>query len=115
VHQYGSRWFGLPGLSVPLLLTFGWFIAGVWLVRRGRRPGRAVLGSFLVTEALFYLVHNLSGAFLKDLPAANPVLLVASVLGYLSAAVAVAYLVALARGRGPGPTWPSLDRPVGRT
>jgi hypothetical protein len=99
VHHYGHRWESLPRLSIPLVLTAAWFAAGVVGVRRGSRRGRLVLGSFLVTEALFYLVHNVSGAFMADLPASDVVLLIASVLGYLSGVTAVVYLVALARTR----------------
>jgi hypothetical protein len=45
-----------------------------------------------VVEALFYLVHNASGAAGRDLPAGDAVLLVASLLGYLNALAAVLFL-----------------------
>jgi hypothetical protein len=53
----------------------------------------------LVVEAVFYLVHNLSGAAGRDLPADDPVLLGASILGYVNAAAAVVFLIWLRRPR----------------
>ena len=99
VHHYGHRWESLPGLSVPLILTGVWFGAAVVAVCRGSRGGRVLLGTFLAVEAAFYLVHNASGAFGADLPGSDPILLIASILGYLSAATAILYLLILARSR----------------
>jgi hypothetical protein len=53
----------------------------------------------LVVEAVFYLVHNLSGAAGRDLPADDPVLLGASILGYVNALAAVVFLIWLRRQR----------------
>jgi hypothetical protein len=50
------------------------------------------MASFLVVEALFYLVHNVSGAAGRDLPAGDIVLLVASLPGYLNPLAAVLVL-----------------------
>ena len=72
-------------LSVPLILTGVWFAIAMVATVRGRRGGRTALASFLVTEVAFYAVHNASGAFGADLPLENPVLLIASALGYASA------------------------------
>jgi uncharacterized membrane protein len=93
LHQYGSRWDALAGLSIPLILTGIWFAIAVTATVRGRRGGRVALVAFLCVEVAFYLVHNASGAFAADLPMSNPVLLIASLLGYASTATAVVYLI----------------------
>lgn len=98
-HFYGRHGHAPGGLTVPLVLTFVWFSLGTVLLVARRRGGLPVLASFLVVEALFYLVHNLSGAAGRDLPAHDTVLLVASVLGYLNALASVAFLVWLRRVR----------------
>ena len=64
------------------------------------------MAPFLVVEALFYLVHNLTGAAGRDLPTNDPVLFVASLLGYLNAVAAILFLGWLLRVRRrtqPGP------------
>ncbi len=96
VHQYGLRWIGLPRLSMLLIITLAWFAAAIVLFTRNRRGGTALLASFLTTEALFYVVHNFTGAFGRDLPETNPVVLIASMLGYLNLAAAIAALAVLA-------------------
>lgn len=98
-HFYGRFGRAPAGLTVPLVLTFVWFVVGTALLVTRRRGGVPVLSSFLVTEALFYLVHNLSGAAGRDLPAHDAVLLVASVLGYINALGAIAFLIWLRRER----------------
>ena len=99
VHQYGRRWDAMAGLSIPLILTGVWFAVAMVATVRGRWGGRTALASFLVTEVAFYAVHNAGGAFGADLPLDNPVLLVASALGYGSTAAALVYLVLMARTR----------------
>ena len=99
VHQYGRRWNALTGLSIPLILTGIWFVVAIVATIRGRRYGRTILAAFLVTEVTFYVVHNATGAFGADLPSNNPVLLIASLLGYASAATAVVYLVLMIPAR----------------
>lgn len=101
VHQYGEHWHDLAGLSIPLILTGVWFAVAVTGTVRGWRHARPALAAFLVTEVAFYLVHNATGAFGADLPLSNPVLLVASLLGYASTATAVLYLIVMARARRP--------------
>ena len=96
IHQYGSAWVGLPRLSGVLVVTLVWFLVGVMRYARRQRGGTALLASFLAIEALFYLLHNLTGAFGHDLPMTNPIVLIASVLGYLNLAAAVAALAAFA-------------------
>ncbi len=98
VHQYGWHWVTLPGLSLALLATGVWFIVAVRSYAAGRPRGRLLLVGFLIVEAAFYLVHNVSGAFLGDLPLSNPVVLIASILGYLNLLLALLYLWLL-RGR----------------
>ncbi len=105
LHFYGR--FGKPpgGLTVPLLLTFVWFLVGTVLLVTRRRGGVPVMAAFLVVEALFYLVHNLTGAAGRDLPSNDPVLLIASLLGYLNALAAIMFLGWLSirsRSRGQG-------------
>lgn len=99
VHQYGDRWLALAGLSIPLLLTGLWFAVAVAGAVRGWRRARPALAAFLVTEVAFYIVHNVTGAFAADMPLSNPVVLIASLLGYASTATAVVYLVLMARAR----------------
>jgi hypothetical protein len=72
-----------------------------------------LLASFLSAEALFYLLHNVSGAFGRDLPSANPVVLVASVLGYLNTAAAVVGLAVLATRSRPRRGTRSRDAAAG--
>ena len=111
VHQYGHRWDALPGLSIALILTGIWFGLAVVATVRGRPSGRVALTAFLVTEVAFYLLHNASGAFAADLPLRNPVVLIASLLGYASSATALVYLTWIARtrraSRTPSPLRPS--------
>ncbi len=95
IHQYGSAWVGLPRLSGVLIMTLVWFVVGVMRYARQQRGGTALLASFLAIEALFYVLHNLTGAFGHDLPVTNPVVLIANALGYLNLAASVAALAAL--------------------
>jgi hypothetical protein len=81
---------------VLLIITLAWFVAAIVLFTRRSRGGTTLLASFLTAEAMFYVLHNLSGAFGRDLPSANPIVLIASVLGYLNLAAAVAALAVLA-------------------
>src|SRR6478609_5625069 len=99
VHFYGRFGRSPGGLTVPLVLTFVWFVVATALVVTRRRGGVPVMASFLVVEALFYLVHNLSGAAGRDLPTNDVVLLVASLLGYVNALAALLFLVWLFRTR----------------
>lgn len=106
IHQYGSAWLGLPRLSGPLIVTFVWFVVGIMRYARRQRGGTVLLASFLAVEALFYLLHNMTGAFGRDLPMTNPIVLIANVLGYLNLAVAVVALAALAWRTHAGRTQP---------
>jgi hypothetical protein len=55
--------------------------------------------AFLIAEIGFYLVHNASGSFARDLKFSDPILFTASVLGYLSTLTAIAFGVYLLRHR----------------
>lgn len=92
LHFYGRVGTGPGGLTVPLLLTFAWFLLATFLLVTRRRGGVPVMASFLVVEALFYVVHNVSGAAGRDLLTGDVVLLVASLLGYLNAVAAALFL-----------------------
>ena len=92
LHFYGRFGITPGGLTVPLLLTFLWFLVATVLLVTRRRGGVPAMASFLVVEALFYLVHNVSGAAGRDLRAGDAVLLVASLLGYLNGFASVLFL-----------------------
>ncbi|HSN10865.1 MAG TPA: hypothetical protein VLS51_01995, partial [Propionibacteriaceae bacterium] len=92
LHFYGRFGVSPGGLTVPLVLTFLWFLVAAVLMVTRRRGGVPAMASFLVVEALFYLVHNVSGAAGRDLLGGDLVLFVASVLGYLNGLAAVLFL-----------------------
>jgi hypothetical protein len=96
-HFYGRQGVAPGGLWIPLVLTFLWFLTGTWLLVARRRGGAPVLAAFLVVEAAFYVAHNLSGAAGRDLPTGDPVLFVASTLGYVNLVGAVLFLIWLGR------------------
>lgn len=108
VHQYGHRWSGLPRLSLALVVTAAWLVLAMVQFAYRRPLGRVLLSSFLVTETAFYLVHDLSGAFMADLPGDNPIVLIASLLGYVNTIVAGCYLWAL---WGGGPRYADMTLP----
>jgi hypothetical protein len=97
LHFYGQFGKAPAGLTVPLLLTLVWFLLGTALLATRRRGGVSVMASFLVVEALFYLVHNLTGAAGRDLATSDSVLLVASLLGYASTIASILFLGWLVR------------------
>ena len=103
LHFYGQIGKAPGGLTVPLLLTFVWFMVGTVMIVTRRRRGVAVIASFLVIEALFYLVHYLSGAAGRDLATNDVVLLAASALGYMSAFASILFLGWLIRTRPLSP------------
>lgn len=95
LHQYGWGWTAFPRLTIFLILTLIWFLVGVRLYRRSQGRRKAVLGSFLLVEVLFYAVHDVSGAFLSDLYWDNLIVSIESLLGYLTTVVALWYLLRL--------------------
>ena len=100
IHFYGVYHAAPSPLGVALLAgTFALFLVGFSLTLRNSRGGWWLLLGFLALEFVFYLVHNLSGAFLQDLPLNDPLFLVVSLIGYLNTVAALIYLVVLIRGR----------------
>jgi hypothetical protein len=99
IHFYGIHHAAPSLLGLTLLgLTFAVFLAGFVLTLRHRRSGWWLLLGFLALEFAFYVVHDLSGAFLKDLPVSDPLFLAVSLIGYLNTVAALVYLIVLIRG-----------------
>lgn len=101
LHFYGSHGRTPRGLWVPLVVTGCWFATGAAMYTRRTRGGTAVLGSFLLVELLFYVVHNATGAAGRDLLSGDAVLTIASVLGYAATFAAAAFLVRMRRRARP--------------
>ncbi|HCI82985.1 MAG TPA: hypothetical protein DHW02_25215 [Ktedonobacter sp.] len=91
VHHVTPAPFG----TVLLALTLVFFLIGYWLTVAERPTGGWILLLFLITETAFYLLHNISGAFLKDLPINDPLFLTVSLIGYLNTIVPLLYLIAI--------------------
>jgi hypothetical protein len=81
------------------LVTFAWFAVAALLLYRRRRGGLASMVAFLVVLVGFYVLHNISGAFVVDLSLSDPILFIASVLGYLNTVAGIVFLVHLIRRR----------------
>lgn len=99
LHFYGQFGNSPGGLTIPLLLTFLWFVIATALLVTRRRGGIPVMASFLAVEAIFYLLHNITGAAFRDLLTGDIVLLIASLLGYINALASVLFLGWLFRTR----------------
>ncbi len=100
IHFYGIHRVGPSPIGVLLLaLTLMLFLAGYILTLQEKPAGWWLLVGFLLLEFSFYIVHNLSGAFLNDIPIGDPLFLVVSLIGYLNTIVALIYLIALIRAR----------------
>lgn len=100
IHFYGVHHVAPSPVGMLLLaLTFALFLAGYVYTLRGHRFGGLLLFGFLALEFGFYLLHNLSGAFLRDLPVNDPLFLVVSLIGYLNTIVALIYLILMIRDR----------------
>lgn len=96
IHFYGVYHVApAPSGVVLLALTLVFFLVGYWLTVAQLPGGGWVLLLFLITETGFYLLHNISGAFLKDLPINDPLFLVVSLIGYLNTIVPLLYLIAI--------------------
>jgi hypothetical protein len=99
LHFSANRGSAPAPLVVLLLLTFAWFAAAaVWVYRR-RPRGFGWMVAFLIAEIGFYLIHNASGSFARDLKISDPILFTASVLGYFCTVTGIAFLVYLLRHR----------------
>jgi hypothetical protein len=96
IHFYGVYHVAPAPLGVVLLtLTLVFFLAGYWLTIAQWPGGGWILLLFLLTEVVFYIFHNLSGAFLKDVPLNDLLFLIVSLIGYLNTIVPLLYLIAM--------------------
>ena len=110
IHNDYSAAHSLPGLRAVLLLgaTLVWFAVGLAGISGNRGWGFGVFISFLITEAFFYAVSIISGAFIFQLENPSNLLKEIYVIGYVSGAVAAYYAYRLIRERrraaiGAGP------------
>jgi hypothetical protein len=99
LHFYASRGRAPAPLALLFLVTFAWFAIAAVLLFRRQRGGVAWMVSFLALEVGFYLLHNVSGAFVADLVLSDPILFIASVLGYLNTLTGIVFFVYLLRHR----------------
>src|SRR6266700_3555594 len=99
VHFSAVRGSAHAPLAVLLPVTFAWFAAAAVQVYRRRPRGVRWMVAFLIVEIGFYIVHNASGSFARDLKFSDPILFTASVLGYLSTLAGIAFGVYLLRHR----------------
>jgi hypothetical protein len=99
VHFYAVQGRWPAPLAVMFLVTFAWFAVAAFLLYRRRRGGLASMVAFLVVLVGFYVLHNISGAFVVDLSLSDPILFIASVLGYLNTLAGIVFLVHLIRRR----------------
>jgi hypothetical protein len=100
IHFYGVHHVAPSPIGMLLLaLTFALFLAGYVYTLLGHRFGGSILFAFLILEFGFYVLHNLSGAFLQDLPVNDPLFLVVSLIGYLNTLVALVYLILMVKDR----------------
>ena len=94
IHFYGIHHVAPSPISVAFLLgTFLLFLVGYVLTMRATRVGAWLLLAFLFMEFVGYLLHNLSGAFIHDLPLGDLLFLVVSLIGYLNFIVSFIYLI----------------------
>jgi hypothetical protein len=100
IHFYGVYHVYPSPLGVVLLAcTLALFLAGYIFTLQKRRIGWWLLVGFLLLEFGFYLLHNLTGAFLRDLPVNDPLFLAVSLIGYLNTVVALISLIVMIRAR----------------
>jgi hypothetical protein len=101
LYNYYFPYHVLPSLRACILvgLTLVWFLGGYLGFRNKSRLGYFLLLTFLIIEALFYLMTILSGAVISQLR--NPSLLMRAIffIGYLSGLVAAYYVCVLVRFR----------------
>ena len=82
-----------------LVATFALFLAGYFFTLQTKPVGGWLLLGFLLLEFGGYLLHNLTGAFLQDLPTNDLLFFTVSLIGYLNFAAAFVYLIFIAIGR----------------
>jgi hypothetical protein len=95
VHHVYPSTFGIAFL----LVTFAIFLAGYFLTLQAKPIGSWLLLIFLVMEFGGYLLHNLTGAFLRDIPLNDLLFLTVSLIGYLNFAVSFIYLLIILTNR----------------
>jgi hypothetical protein len=102
IHFYGV-YHGIPnplGVVIFLVATLALFLVGYFLTLQMKRFGGWLLLAFLALEFVGYLGHNLSGAFLRDLPTNDPLFFTVSLIGYLNLAASFIYLIVIITFRG---------------
>lgn len=100
IHFYGVHHVApTPFAVIFLLVTLALFLAGYILLLQAKPAGAWLLLAFLVLEFGGYLLHNLSGAFLQDLPTDDLLFFTVSLIGYLNFAVSFVYLLVMAINR----------------
>ncbi len=98
IHFYGVYHVAPAPFAVAfLVVTFALFLAGYLLTLQGKAAGGWLLLAFLLLEFGGYLLHNLSGAFLHDLPVNDLLFLTISLIGYLNFAASFIYLLIIAK------------------
>jgi hypothetical protein len=102
LHNDASTQHPLPAVRAIALtgLTLVWFLAGVHALERQRRWGRPVLISFLITEAALYVKTFVTGAVVYQMHNPSDLVRAVFIVGYVSGAVALVYIVLLARHGG---------------
>jgi hypothetical protein len=99
IHFYAVHHvFPAPFAVAFLVVTFALFLAGYLLILRTKPLGGWLLLAFLPLEFGGYLLHNLTGAFLQDLPTNDLLFFTVSLIGYLNFAAAFVYLIFIAIG-----------------
>jgi hypothetical protein len=102
VHFYGIHHSTPSPSSVAILLgTLILFLVGYALTLQAKRVGAWLLLVFLLLGFGGYLLHNLSGAFLQDLPTGDPLFFTVSLIGYLNFFVSFIYLIIMAKNYRP--------------
>jgi hypothetical protein len=100
IHFYGVHQVApTPFAVLFLLVTFALFLAGYLLLLQAKPAGGWLLLLFLLLECGGYLLHNLSGAFLQDLPTNDPLFFTVSLIGYLNFAASFVALLVLVINR----------------
>lgn len=100
IHFYGFHHVpNLLGVGVFLIATLALFLIGYFLTLQTKKVGGWLLLAFLVLEFVGYLVHNLAGAFLKDLPTNDLLFFTVSLIGYFNFAVSFVYIVIITKYR----------------
>lgn len=98
IHFYGVHHVAPTPFAVAfLVVTLALFLAGYVLVLQAKTAGGWLLLAFLILEFGGYLLHNLSGAFLRDLPTDDLLFFTVSLIGYLNFAVSFVYVIVIAK------------------